>query len=138
MKRHYRNAIIISIACIYFINELNCRNLCFWINNSQDSLFINLYHFINPYILPLLALTSLVKEFRKLAVFISVLGVLQQSYQLFDFLKHEFWQFKNFENYLSSVDLYEFETLIYLVFSYLIYILAFKFFLKKETTKTID
>jgi len=138
MKRHYRNVIIISIACIYLINELNCRNLCFWINNSQDSLFINLYHFINPYILPLLALTSLVKEFRKLAIFISVLGVLQQSYQLFDFLKHELWQFKNLENYLSRVGWHEFETLIYLVFSYLIYILGFKFFLKKETTKTID
>ena len=51
-----------------------------------------------------------VKEFRKLAVFISILGILQLSYQLFEFLKHEFWQFNNLENYLLSIDLYEFET----------------------------
>ena len=137
MKRNFRNIIIISIAFIYLINELNCRNLCFWINNAQDSLFINLYHFINPYILPLLALTTLVKDFRKLAIFISVLGILQQSYKLFEFLNHEFWQFRNLENYLSSLDLYEFENLIYLFFSFLIYTLLLKFFLK-ENTKMVD
>ena len=137
MKINYRNIIIISIACIYLINELNCRNLCFWINNSQDSLFINLYHFINPYILPLLALTALVKDFRKLAIFISVLGILKASYILFEFLKHEFWQFSNLESYLSHLDMYEFETFIYLIFTYLIYILLLKFFLK-ENTKTVD
>lgn len=135
MKRTYRNILIISIACLYMINELNCRNICFWINNSQDSMFINLYHFIKPYILPLLALTSLVKEFRKLAVLISILGILQQSYILFKFLKHEFWQFNNLENYLLSIDFHELETLIYLTFSYLIYISLSKFFLKNEYVK---
>lgn len=98
-------------------------------------MFINLYHFIKPYILPLLALTSLVKEFRKLAVLISILGILQQSYILFKFLKHEFWQFNNLENYLLSIDFHELETLIYLTFSYLIYISLSKFFLKNEYVK---
>ena len=128
MKKKFTFIILLCIVGLYIINELNCRNLCYWINNTENSIFVNIHNFIKPYILPFLCLFFIVKEYSNIGIASAFLGLLKLLYGLFIFLKYELWQLKNSNHYLSTFDNYEIEFLVYLIFSSIIYIMTIRFF----------
>ena len=130
MKKKFTLIILLCIVALYIINELNCRNLCYWINNTENSIFVNIHNFIKPYILPFLCLFFIVKEYKNIGIASASLGILKLLYSLFIFLKYEYWQFKNSKHYLSTFDNYEIEFFINVIFSSIIYIITIRFFRK--------
>ncbi len=131
MKRKFTLIILLCIVGLYTINELNCRNLCYWINNTENSIFVNIHNFIKPYILPFLCLFFIFKEYKNIGIVSASLGILKLLYSLFIFLKFEYWQFKSSNHYLSTFDNYEIEFFIYIIFSSIIYIITIRFFRKQ-------
>ena len=131
MKRKFTLIILLCIVGLYTINELNCRNLCYWINNTENSIFVNIHNFIKPYILPFLCLFFIVKEYKNIGIVSASLGILKLLYSLFIFLKFEYWQFKSSNHYLSTFDNYEIEFFIHIIFSSIIYIITIRFFRKQ-------
>ena len=131
MKKKYTLIIIFCIVLIYILNELNCRNLCYWINNPENSITVNIHNFIKPYIFPFLCLLFIVKELKNIGIVTASLGILKLSYDVFVFLKHEYWQFNNSNHYLSTFDNFEIEFLSYVIISSIIYFLTIKFFVRR-------
>ena len=123
--------IIFCIVLIYILNELNCRNLCYWINNAENSIIVNIHNFIKPYILPFLCLFFIAKELKNIAIVTASLALLKLLYDVFVFLKYEYYQFMNSKDYLSTFDNYEIEFLIYIIISSIMYILTIKFFIRR-------
>jgi len=132
MKKNYTLIIIFCLASIYILNELNCRNLCYWINNSENSIIVNIHNFIKPYIFPFLCLLFIAKELKNIGIVTASLAILKLSYNVFVFLKHEYWQFNNSNHYLSTFDNYEIEFFVYIILSSIIYITTLKYFLNND------
>ena len=130
MKKKYTLIIIFCIILIYLLNELNCRNLCYWINNPENSIIVNIHNFIKPYIFPFLCLLFIVKELKNIGIVTASLGILKLSYDVFVFLKHEYWQFNNSNHYLSTFDNYEIEFFVHIILSSIIYFLTINFLTK--------
>ncbi len=128
MKRKYIYILLFCVGILYFQNELTCRNLCYWLNNSQNGFVSNIYYFLKPYVFPLLALLFLIKEYRVFTLIICCYNLIIVSSTLYAFLKHELWQYSNIENYLSTIEMHEIHILSYVFLSFVIYILPIIFF----------
>ena len=95
------NSKIILIFCLislYFERELACRNLSYWINNSNYSLLESLWMFTKPYYIVLLTFFLVVRKSKLsvIPIIVGIIGIIRTSYW---FISWELWQYNNFDDY---------------------------------------
>ena len=128
------NSKIILIFCLislYFERELACRNLGYWINNSNYSLLESLWIFTKPYYIVLLTFFLVVRK-SKLSIIPIILGIIGIIRTLYRFISRELWQYNHFEDYelFTTYDSLEIRTIFIISIKLIFYITSFSISLK--------
>ena len=98
MIKHKKIVLFICLVALYLERELACRNLSYWINNTNYTLLESLWLFTKPYYLVLLTFFLVVRK-NKLSVIpiiLGIIGIIRTSYW---FISRELWQYNNFDDY---------------------------------------
>ena len=98
MIKNRTRILIICIIALYLERELACRNLAYWVNNSNFGLLEALWLFTKPYYLVLLTLFLVVRKnkFSIIPITLGIIGIIRTSNR---FITREIWQYNHFENY---------------------------------------
>ena len=128
------NSKIILIFCIisiYLERELACRNLGYWINNTNYTLLESLWMYTKPYYLVLLTFFLVVRnnKFSVIPIILGIIGILQTSHR---FITWEFWQYNNFDDYelFTSGDSLEIRTIFTILVKLVFYFTSFLIYKK--------
>ena len=98
MIKQKKIILIICIVALYFERELACRNLGYWINNTNNTFLENLWLFSKPYHLVLITF-YLVTNKDKISIIpisLGIIGLVSSSYR---FITSELWQYNQFDDY---------------------------------------
>ena len=98
MIKYKKIILIICLVALYFERELACRNLGYWINNTNYTLLESLWLFTKPYYLVLLTFFIVVRK-NKLSIIPIILGIIGIIRKSNRFITWEIWQYNNFDDY---------------------------------------
>ena len=123
------NSKIILIFCLislYFERELACRNLGYWINNTNYTLLESLWLFTKPYYIVLLTFFLVVRK-NKLSIIPIILGIIGIIRKSNRFITWEIWQYNNFDDYelFTPYDSLEIRTIFTICIKIVFYATAF-------------
>ena len=98
LNNYSKIILIFCLISIYFERELACRNLGYWINNSNYSLLESLWIFTKPYYIVLLTFFLVVRKSKLsiIPIMLGIIGIIRTSYW---FISSELWQYNNFDDY---------------------------------------
>ena len=98
MIKQKKIILIICLVALYFERELACRNLGYWINNTNNTFLENLWLFSKPYHLVLITF-YLVTNKDKISIIpisLGIIGLVSSSYR---FITSEILQYNQFDDY---------------------------------------
>ena len=118
--------LIFCLISLYLERELACRNLGYWINNSNYSLLESLWMFTKPYYLVLLTFFLVVRK-NKLSIIPIILGIIGIIRKSNRFITWELWQYNNFDDYelFTPHDSLEIRTIFTICIKIVFYATAF-------------
>ena len=121
-----RAILILCILALYLEKELACRNLGYWINNTNNTFLENLWLFSKPYHLVLITF-YLVTNKDKISVIpisLGIIGLVSSSYR---FITREIWQYNHFDDYelFTPHDSLEIRTIFTICIKIVFYATAF-------------
>ena len=126
MIKHKKIILIICLVALYFERELACRNLGYWINNTNYTLLESLWLFTKPYYLVLLTFFLVVRK-NKLSIIPIILGIIGIIRKSNRFITWEIWQYNNFDDYelFTPYDSLEIRTIFTICVKIVFYATAF-------------
>jgi len=132
MIKHKKIILIICLVALYFERELACRNLGYWINNTNYTLLESLWLFTKPYCLVLLTFFLVVRK-NKLSIIPIILGIIGIIRKSNRFITWEIWQYNNFDDYelFTPHDSLEIRTIFTLSVKLIYYITSLLMYQKK-------
>ncbi len=126
MIKHKKIILIICILVLYLERELACRNLSYWINNSNYTLLESLWLFTEPYYLVLLTLFLVIRKnkFSVIPIILGIIGIIQTSHR---FITWELWQYNHIDDYelFTPHDSLEIRTIFMICVKIVFYTTAF-------------
>ena len=126
MIKHKKIILIICLIALYFERELACRNLGYWINNTNYTLLESLWLFTKPYYIVLLTFFLVVRK-NKLSIIPIILGIIGIIRKSNRFITWEIWQYNNFDDYelFTPYDSLEIRTIFTICVKFVFYATAF-------------
>jgi hypothetical protein len=138
MTKHKKIVLFICLLALYLERELACRNLAYWINNTNNTLLENLWLFIEPYNLVILTSFLVIKKHKLsiIPIIIGMLGIIRISYR---FISMEIWQFNHFEDYelFTPYDSLEIRTIFIISVHIIFFMTSLWAFLNNQKTNPI-
>ena len=132
MIKHKKIILIICLVALYFERELACRNLGYWINNTNYTLLESLWLFTKPYYLVLLTFFLVVRKsnLSVIPIILAIIGIIRKSYW---FISRELLQYNNFDDYeiFTPHDSLEIRTIFTLSVKLIFYITSLLMYQKK-------
>jgi len=126
MRFNSKAILILCILALYLERELACRNLGYWINNTNNTFLENLWLFSKPYQLVLLTLFLVVRKHKLsiIPIILGIIGIIRKSNR---FITWEIWQYNHFEDYelFTPYDSLEIRTIFTLCVKIVFYAIAF-------------
>jgi hypothetical protein len=126
MRFNSKEILILCILALYLERELACRNLGYWINNTNNTFLENLWLFSKPYQLILLTFFLVVRKHKLsiIPIIIGIIGIISTSNR---FITWEIWQYNNFDDYelFTSGDSLEIRTIFTICVKIVFYATAF-------------
>ena len=126
MIKHKKIILIICLVALYFERELACRNLSYWINNTNYTILESLWLYTKPYYLVLLTFFLVVRK-NKLSIIPIILGIIGIIRKSNRFITWELWQYNNFDDYelFTPHDSLEIRTIFTICIKIVFYATAF-------------
>lgn len=133
MRFNSKTILILCILALYLERELACRNLGYWINNTNNTFLENLWLFSKPYQLVLLTFFLVVRK-NKLSIIPIILGIIGIIRTSNRFITWEIWQYNNFEDYelFTPHDSLEIRTIFIITTKLIFYSIALNTSLKNS------
>ena len=98
MRFNSKAILILCILALYLERELACRNLGYWINNTNNTFLENLWLFSKPYHLVLITF-YLVTNKDKISIIPISLGIIALVSSSYRFITSEIWQYNHYDDY---------------------------------------
>ena len=126
MRFNSKAILIFCILALYLERELACRNLGYWINNTNNTFLENLWLFSKPYHLVLITFYLVINKDKISTIPIS-LGIIEIIRTSYRFISREMWQYNHFEDYelFTPYDSLEIRTIFTICVKIIFYATAF-------------